>query len=242
MSTPCIVIIGSIELLEALRENAATADEEVLSFSDDEPLKALEAITTRRPSAIALERLFAATSRGAALINRIKADPALAGVEIRVLSVDGTYRVSPRRTPAPPGRSTSSTLPGPEAAPAEIEIEVIAPTPEAEAAAQNLDRRGTRRAPRVDMAEGTEVQLDGALVTLVDLSKYGAQILCSAPLRPQQQVRMVLADDLGIVKFSACVVWAFFEIPKGVSRYRVGVEFKDAEKRAVDAFCKRHKS
>lgn len=243
MSRPCIVIIGALELLEALRENAAAGDEEVLSFSDNEPLNALEAITTRRPNAIALERLFAATSRGAALINRIKADPALAGVEIRVLSIDGTYRVSPRRTPAPPGRSASSTLPGPDAAPAEIEIEVIAPTSEAEteAAAQNLDHRGTRRAPRVDMAEGTEVQLDGALVTLIDLSKYGAQILCSAPLKPQQLVRMVLADDLGVVKFSASVVWAFFEIPKGVSRYRAGVEFKDAEKRAVDAFCKRHK-
>jgi hypothetical protein len=53
---------------------------------------------------------------------------------------------------------------------------------------------------------------------------------------------MVLADDLGIVKFSASVAWAFFEIPKGVSRYRAGVEFKDAEGKAVDAFCRRHTS
>jgi hypothetical protein len=42
------------------------------------------------------------------------------------------------------------------------------------------------------------------------------------------------------VKFSASVAWAFFEIPKGVSRYRAGVEFKDAERKAVDAFCRRH--
>ena len=97
MSTPCTVIIGAIERLEALRTSVA-AHGEVLSFSDKEPLKALEAITTRRPNVTALERLFAATSRGAALINRIKADPALDGVEIRVVSVDGTYRVSPRRT------------------------------------------------------------------------------------------------------------------------------------------------
>jgi hypothetical protein len=214
-----------------------------LCFSDNEPLKALEAITTRQPNVIALERLFAATSRGAALINRIKADPALAGVEIRVASVDGTYRVSPRRTPAPP-RSASPTPPAPAPARAEIAIEEIAPEPTVEAppAAPNLDYRGTRRAPRFRMAEGTEAQIDGALATVVDLSTHGAQILCPTPLKPQQRVRMVLADDLGLVKFNAAVAWAFFEIPKGVSRYRAGVEFADAEPKAVDAFCRRHKS
>ena len=44
-----------------------------------------------------------------------------------------------------------------------------------------------------------------------------------------------------MVKFAATVAWAFFEIPKGVSRYRAGIEFKDAESKAVDAFGKRHK-
>jgi hypothetical protein len=243
MSTRCTVIIGALELLEALSQSTA-AEGEVLSFSDNEPLRALEAITTRKPDVIALERLFAATSRGAALINRIKADPALAGIEIRVAALDGTYRVSPRRTPATPAGSASSSLAGPAGAPAEIEIEVVAPTPEAEtpAAAQNLDYRGTRRAPRFRMAEGTEAQLDGALITIVDLSTHGAQILCPTPLKPLQKVRMILADDLGVVKFSASVAWAFFEIPKGVSRYRAGVEFKDAEKKAVDAFCRRHRA
>ena len=239
MSTPCTVIIGAAELLEGLRETAA-AGGEVLSFGDKEPLKALEAITRRQPNVIALERLFAATSRGAALINRIKADPALAGVEIRVVSLDGSYRVSPRRTPAPPGRSASSAQP----APTVTQIELVGPAPELEAqsAAQSLDYRGTRRAPRFRMTDGTEVQVDGALATIVDLSTYGAQILCPTPLKPLQLMRMVLADDLGIVKFSASVAWAFFELPKGVSRYRAGVEFRDAEWKAVDAFCRRHTS
>jgi CHASE2 domain-containing sensor protein len=242
MSTPCTVIIGATELLEALRESAAADGGDVLSFGDNEPLKALEAITARQPNVIALERLFAATSRGAALINRIKADPALAGAEIRVVSLDGTYRVSRRRKSARAAHSKSSTPPAP--APDEAQIEVVAPATEAETepAAQNLDYRGTRRAPRFQIADGTEVQVDGALATLVDLSTYGAQILCVTPLKPQQLVRMVLADDLGMVKFSASVAWAFFEIPKGVSRYRAGIEFKDAEKKAVDAFCKRHMS
>jgi len=241
MSTPCTVIVGATELLEALRESTA-AGGDVLTFSDKEPLKALEAITTRQPKVIALERLFAATSRGAALINRIKADPALGGIEIRVLSIDGTYRVSPRRTPASATRSASSTEPSPAAADPQIETLEPSPPIETQVAVQNLDYRGTRRAPRFRMAEGAEAQVDGAIATIVDLSTYGAQILCPTPLKPLQQVRMVLADDLGVVKFNASVAWAFFEIPKGVSRYRAGVEFKNAEKKAVDAFCKRHAS
>jgi len=239
MSTPCTVIIGAAELLDALRESAA-ADGEVLTFSDGDALKALDEITTRQPTVIGLERLFAATSRGAALINRIKADPALALAEIRVVSVDGTYRVSPRRASiprpvAPPAAEAASLA-------TDVVIETAAPVAdEAPAPAQNLDFRGTRRAQRFRMIDGTEMQVDGALATIVDLSTHGAQILCPTPLKPQQNVRMVLADDRVSVKFSATVAWASFEIPKGVSRYRAGVEFTDAEKKAVAAFCKRHK-
>jgi hypothetical protein len=246
MSTPCTVIIGALELLDALKQSSASDSDEVLCFSDNEPLKAIEAITTRKPSVISLERLFAATSRGAALINRIKADPALSASEIRVVSVDGTYRVSPRRSsasPPPPAAATPPPLPIPTSANIVVEAVEIA-RPEAAAPAQpatNLDYRGTRRAPRFRMADGTEAQVDGALAMVVDLSTYGAQILCPTPLKPQQKIRMILADDLGLVKFAATVAWAFFEIPKGVSRYRAGIEFsKDAESKSVDAFCKRH--
>ena len=244
---PCTVIIGGAELLETLRESAAENDDaEVLTFTDNEPLKAIEAITTRRPHVIALERLFAATSRGAALINRIKADPTLTDTEIRVVSIDGTYRVSPRRT-LPPRETPvqpDERLPPLDRRDTPIVMEVLASPPDTDARrpAQNLDYRGTRRAPRFRMTEGTEVQVDGVMATLVDLSTFGAQILCPAPLKPQQRIRMILGDDLGLAKFSASVAWASFEIPKGVSRYRAGVEFNDAEASAIDAFCRRHKS
>ena len=243
MSTPRTVIIGAIELLDALSHSDAV-EGEVITFSEHEPLKALQAITAGRPAVIALERLFAATSRGAALINRIKADPSLMRVEIRVVSVDGTYRVSPRRSAAAAAAPPPSTRLESEAIGASTaETDVVAADPAARTEApRNLDYTGTRRAPRFRMREGTEVQVDGALAIVVDLSTHGAQIVCPTPLKPQQQVRMVLADDLGMVKFSASVAWAFFEIPKGASRYRAGVEFKDAERRAVDAFCRRHQA
>src|SRR4029450_200114 len=99
----------------------------------------------RRRTVIARELLSAATSRGAALINRIKADPSLANAEIRVVSLDGTYRVSPPRTPAAPGDTPSATVPAlPAPDVADAQLEVVAPPSEG-AATQNLDYRGTRR-------------------------------------------------------------------------------------------------
>ena len=226
MPKPCTVVIGAPELLDALRERAGTGSE-VLAFTDRDALKALEAITERRPAVVTLERLFAATSRGAALINRIKADPSLASAEIRVVSYDGSYsRVSPRRmTPA-------AAAAGPAATAADTAA-VVAP-------AQPLDYRGTRRSPRYRMIEGTEAQVDGATAAVFDLSRIGAQIVSSVALRPQQQVRMVLSDDEGKIKIKAAVVWASYEIPEPATRYRLGLEFIDADAAAIDGFCKRH--
>jgi hypothetical protein len=220
MSEPCTVIIGAPSLLDALRERVG-GEGEVLTFGDHEALKALETIATRRPHVITFERLFAATSRGAALINRIKADPALQHVEIRVVSHDGSHsRVSPRR-----GKSKT-----PSAA------AKVATAP----AAASLDYRGTRRAKRYRMVAGTEVQVDGASAEIIDLSVIGAQILSPSTLRPQQRVRITLADDGGVVRINAAVAWASFEIPKSTPRYRAGIEFTDAQAAAVEAFCKRH--
>jgi hypothetical protein len=223
MSEGCTVVIGAKHHLEALRERAA-ADGEVLTFSDADALSALEAITKRRPKIVTLERLFAATSRGAALINRIKADPELSFAEIRVMSHDGEYsRVSPRRTPPRPD------------APQGSQVAVAEPAPQ-------LDWRGTRRAPRFRMVAGTEAQVDGTPATLIDLSAMGAQVLAQAPLKPNQRVRITLTDDAGALRFNAAVAWASFEIPQGTTRYRAGIEFKDAKADAVEAFAKRHEN
>jgi hypothetical protein len=92
----CVVLIGATELLPALKERTGSSGE-TIAFSNLEAVQALETITKRRPGVVALERLFAATPRGAALINRIKADPRLADAEIRVLAHDSDYsRVVPR--------------------------------------------------------------------------------------------------------------------------------------------------
>lgn len=94
--------MASSELLSGLKERAGTVDGEVLAFTDTDALRALQTIVLRRPQVIALERMFAVTPRGAALINRIKADPSLRQAEIRVVAHNSDYmRVVPRA--APPG-------------------------------------------------------------------------------------------------------------------------------------------
>ena len=210
------VLIAAPEHLQALKERDEFIDAQV--FSDAEALRALEVITRKRPDVVALERGFASTTRGAALINRIKADPKLATCEIRVVAPDSGYS----RTPAAAGTSTDGAAVAVAAAPA------VAPAP--------LDQRGTRRAPRVRIVDGVEVLVDGNTATLVDLSTVGAQIVSPTILKPNQRVRMSIAHGHKPLRINAGVAWASFELVKTGPRYRAGVEFFDAEPERVQKF------
>jgi len=98
-SDACVVVIRPAGTLPALTPKTAALGE-VLAFPDGDARQALRTIAQRKPAVFVLERLFAATPRGAALINRVKADPALTDTEIRVLAHDSDYsRVSPRKAP-----------------------------------------------------------------------------------------------------------------------------------------------
>ena len=233
MSPPCTVLIAAPDLLPALTERIGAVDAEVVTFTDADALRALQAIVSRRPTTIALERQFAATPRGAALINRIKADPALHGSELRIVSHDSDYtRVLPR--PAAPAQASAAS--------ATASAATIAAAPAAVAAPAPLDQRGTRRAPRFRIAGDMSMLLDGNAARLVDLSEVGAQVISPTVLKPSQRVRAVLTDDHGALRFNAAVAWAFFEIPSQRGpQYRAGVNFVDADGNAVGAFCLRHK-
>jgi hypothetical protein len=105
------VIIGAADTLPALKERMGDANGAVLVFSDLDAIDALNTITTRRAGLVVLERLFALTTRGAALINRIKSDPTLKQSEIRVLAHNSDYtrviaRVAPPSAPALDQRGT----------------------------------------------------------------------------------------------------------------------------------------
>jgi hypothetical protein len=209
---PDTVIVAAPEHLPALQEHGDFGD--ALAFTDADALKALEAITRDRPRLIALEKQFAATSRGAALIKRIKADSKLKKCEIRVVSHEGDQGEA-AAAPEAPAKPDTPTV--------------------------QLDYRGTRRAPRVKIVEGVEVLIDGSPATLVDLSVAGAQVLSPTILKPNQRVRMVLPDAERPIRCVAGVAWAAFEMPKSGPRYRAGIEFFDADSGDLDKFIEAKK-
>ncbi|MEX2272630.1 MAG: PilZ domain-containing protein [Vicinamibacterales bacterium] len=255
---PAAVLIASSDLLPALEQRAAVGGE-ALCFSDAQPLEALEAITLHRPTLIVLERFFAATPRGAALINRIKADPGCANAEIRVLSHTGDYTrviTKPAGAPAPPAAAPAAETapaPGPATAaapasaptqptPAPSSATTTATAPAAPATpATHIDWRGTRRHPRVRLKDGLSLQIDGKDAALVDLSEGGAHVVSPNGLRPNQKLRITLALEPD-ARLRATVAWASFELPKGGggARYRAGIEFNDADPR-IAAYIQRNK-
>ena len=227
------VIIAAPEHLQALKDHGFA---DALTFSDADALKALEAITREKPRAVVLERLFAATSRGAALIKRIKADPSLGGCEIQIVSHDGK-----------PLTGKKNKKEGAMAAPAPSEpVAPVAPppppAPAVAAPAAPLDQRGTRRAPRFNIATGIEVTIDGKPAALINLSIVGAQVVSPTILKPNQRVRMSLPDPDGPIRCMAGVAWAAFEMPRSGPVYRAGIEFFDAEAGNVERFIGANKA
>jgi len=215
-----IVLIAPSEHLQALLEREEFKGAH--GFSAQEALRALEVITRKRPDVVALEQAFAATTRGAALINRIKADPKLSTCEIRIVAHDSEYARAPARAPAPVVDGSAVAIAAPAPAP--------------------LDQRGTRRAPRVRIVDGVDVVIDGNVATLVDLSVIGAQVVSPTILKPNQRIRIAMGEATKPLRFSAAVAWASFELAKTGPRYRAGLEFFDADADAVQQFCESKKT
>ena len=223
------VLIASADHLSVLQERDDLR--EAIAFADTDALRALDAITRQRPAVVAISREFATTSRGTALIERIAGDPALAACDIRVIARDNSDAPASSQ---PAAEDTAETL---SASAADLVIfkavpPVVAP----------LDQRGTRRAPRFTIVDGVTMQVDGNTAALVDLSVIGAHVLSPTILKPNRHVRFAFADAAHPMRCRAVVVWATFEIPKGVARYRAGLELFDADPAAGTRFIDAHKA
>jgi hypothetical protein len=215
MARATVILIAAPELIPALRERVGS-DAGVLTFADSDPVRAMEAIAAERPPVVALERLFAASPRGAALIARIKDDPSLNASQIRILSHDSDYRrISPRRLDAP-SRKTAS---GP---------------------AKRFDT-GTRRWPRFKMKESAFATVNGRPARLIDLSAGGAQLSVSESLRARQPASVGLGPAGRAVAVAGTVVWARAELSRKGPAARIGIEFTNPDAAAVAAFLDAHR-
>jgi hypothetical protein len=214
-----IVLIGPADALPGLQARLDPTAE-VQSFTESEALEALDHIIRTKPGLIALQDDFSGTSRGMALINRIKDDPNLSSCEVRVLARDAAQsRVAVKR--------------GQGAGPA---VAVDEPKPA-------LDVKGTRRSPRIRIKDGIEVAVDGNPAALIDLSTVGVQVVSSTVLKPNQRVRVTIGDGKAAIRCSGAIAWAAFEMPKGMpTRYRAGIDFgTTADVDALGTFAKKNK-
>jgi hypothetical protein len=238
------LVIAAQNLMPALRDHVKV-EGEIVTFADTEPIQALQTIMEQRPGLVVLERLFAATPRGAALINRIKSDPDLAHVEVRVMSHTGDYTrqvVKPSKPNAAPAGQPAASASASGTATATAPQTATSPAATQDA---RLDWQGTRRAPRFRVRPGVELHLDGNPASVIDLSTVGAQVISPTVLRPNQKVRITIPIDDLTMRFRGAIAWAKFELPKAPVKspqYRAGVEFTDADAKAIDSFTNRHKS
>jgi len=212
------VLIAAPEHLTILKSRPELGDS--ITFADADVLQALEAITSLRPAVVALEKVFADTSRGAALITRIQADPSLAQCDIRIVMHQGGTEVL-SRDPEPETEASTAPEPVP-----------LSP----------VDYRGTRRAERFIITSGVEVQIEGNPAQLVNLSTVGLQVISPTILKPNQRIRISLSTQPGATRYKSVVAWASFELAQGVPRYRAGIELLEgSDQGAIAKLIKKHK-
>ncbi len=211
MSRPCTVLIAARDLIDPLRQRLDVGGD-ILTFADSEPLRALEAITERRPNLVALERLFAASPRGAALINRIKADPVLAEAEIVVLSHENNSSRTVHRRAAPPVK-----------APAD----------------QRGTRRAPRVRVRPGL-EVTVDGNNAALVDLSAVGAQVLSAVWLRP-NTRVRVILAEGRDTIRINGTVAWARFEIPGGTGEPRYRCGVEFLEAEAAAIERLCTKWK-
>ena len=209
------VFVASAEVLAAWSERSIVSSE-VVALDEASPQRIIDVIRRRRPAVVVLERRFLSTSRGAALVHRLRNDDDLPPVEIRVLPTEHAVTLTTTHSPLVTSPAAVVALAQPMMGP-------------------------VRRAERLTLPQGVHVQIDGRPAGLVDLSTLGAQIVSTRSLKPNQRVRLQFADESGrVVRVVAGIAWSAFELPPGgAPRYRAGVEFRDGDPDAIEAFYER---
>jgi PilZ domain-containing protein len=216
---PSVIVIARSEQAAGLRKRLAP-DSTVALFSDAESLKALAAVLGQAPRILALDRTFAATARGAALVRQVKGREEHANAtEIRVLAEDENNQPL----------ILSSRI-------ASVESVMRASHP--------LDYCGTRRALRFDVIDRVQLAVNGERGRLVNLSFAGAQVVLPVRIRPEEALRITLTEAAAEddTRARGVVAWCTVE-PKGPFMiYRAGVEFTEADTRRLEDLCIRYGS
>lgn len=197
------VFVAADEVLAKWAGHLAPASG-VLTLTDADLPRALQVIAERQPPLVIIEQRLAASSRGAAMLACLKGNPAMAGIEVQVLSAERSAAATAR------AMIGAASLKG-------VHLEV--------------ERSMVRRAPRVRVGGGLRAMIDGNPAAIVDFSTLGVQVVTPTILRPNQRVRVMLLDEAEALRATAGVAWAAFEKtgPAAEPHFRAGMEFNEVD-------------
>jgi hypothetical protein len=208
-----IVVITRPEHVVAMRKRLLIEGSTVEVYADDS-LKVMDFILERPPKTLAVHQTFAASSRGATLVARLKSESTLSGVEVRVLIEDE------------------------DRFPLLLSEMNFSPEKALHEASRPLDRAGTRQAARYAMHRRA-IFVNGQEGHLIDLSISGAQVEAPSRLKPAQVVRMILPDASGELRSQGTVAWSIAVPAGGTIQYRAGIEFINPNAVGLSTFCAR---
>ena len=242
MSSDLSIVVADAIRLPAIREGMRLSGR-ALHFSAGNLALAMESILTHRPKLVAVDALFAQTPSGAAFVERVE-KLAIAGGDIRLIAhLEGRWVTAPRHSG--PGVVAVSdpavvTVSGPAVVTVSSSAIVVASGPAAVAA--QMIALNTRRAPRFLVRDALNAVVENGSASLVDISVLGAQVVSRPALRPNQKIKIALADTGEMLRVTAHVAWSVFEKPKLVTEahYRAGIEFTDAAQQTLEDYRRRH--
>ncbi len=232
--------MGAAETQEALahsRNEIRTLRDELEASRTRIEKLAGEQADTERSLKRAESQLKLVTRERDALIEQPPAAAAPAPAPARPTTVEA--KTAPAETPA---RGKKATDKGAEKSVDKADRSADMSAVEKAAQAADTEWAAIRMSPRYSFNEPIDVQINGGVSTLVDLSVGGCQVLSATSLKPNQSVKVAIPHEPKAIACSGKVVWAKLEAPsKGrPSGYRAGVEFSKADQATIEAFIIKH--
>ncbi len=210
------VVVAQPERLAALRDRLPLPGR-VLRYSASNLASAFESVRANQPGLLVVDAPFAATPSGRAFIDRVTA------ILPKIVLQAAVFER---------GQWTMASLQKDEPAPTVPSVRLVAVT-------AGLD---TRRTPRFLIQDVTQALAEGAAIKMVDLSILGAQIISQPMMRPNQKVKIALPDSDSSLQLVATIAWSNYERPSKElePHFRVGMEFTNAVREALEDYCRRH--
>ena len=190
------VLIASEHLVAKWSEQVAPLD--LIAIADRDARNAPGIIKQHKARVVVLERLFANSAKGLALIQELRSNPELVQLEIRMLPEDQAAALGYHAT----GRALAHMS-----------------TP--------LGRQPSRRARRVALQPGTTALLNGTDVDVVELSVAGAHVIASTMVKPHENVWVAIVRGDESLRTNGTVAWARAEIDAHRLRYHAGIAFTE---------------